>query len=85
LTSKIFFFKINFQLLQTNKYYLDVDIRIDNELSSSSNDRNSSVKNPTTPPSSSSLSESSESTLGSSDEAYSPVPKRKNLKDKNLY
>ncbi|CAF3994386.1 unnamed protein product, partial [Adineta steineri] len=50
----------------------NVDVSHNNE--SPSTDRNSSVKNPTTPPSS--HSESSESTLGSSDEAYSPVPKR---------
>jgi hypothetical protein len=40
-----------------------------------STDRSSLVKHPTTPPSS--HSDSSESTIGSSDEAYSPVPKRK--------
>ncbi|CAF0850328.1 unnamed protein product [Rotaria sp. Silwood1] len=50
----------------------NVDFPNNNNVSSS--DRNTLVKNPTTPPSS--LSDSSESTLGSSDEAYSPVPKR---------
>jgi hypothetical protein len=41
------------------------------------------VKNPTTPPSS--HSDSSESTLGSSDEAYSPVPKRKKKEKKKFH
>ncbi|CAF2414532.1 unnamed protein product [Rotaria sp. Silwood2] len=50
----------------------NIDIPNNNNISSS--DRNTLAKNPTTPPSS--LSDSSESTLGSSDEAYSPVPKR---------
>jgi hypothetical protein len=53
--------------------FLDVDIRLENEPSSS--DQPTLVKNLTTPPSS--HSDSSESTLGSSDEAYSPAPKRK--------
>jgi hypothetical protein len=59
---------------QSTDFFSDVDIRIDNE-SSLSSDRNILVKNPTTPPSS--HSDSSESTLGSSDEAFSPAPKRK--------
>jgi hypothetical protein len=60
---------------------LGVDIRIDNEISLT--DRNSLVKNPTTPPSS--HSDSSESTIGSSDEAFSPVPKRKKILSQLIY
>ncbi|CAF5096670.1 unnamed protein product, partial [Rotaria magnacalcarata] len=46
----------------------------DNNASASSLNKSSIVNNPTTPPSS--HSDSSESTLDSSDEAFSPVPKR---------
>ncbi|UJR23410.1 hypothetical protein I4U23_026417 [Adineta vaga] len=50
----------------------NVDISTNNQINSS--ERNPLVKNPTTPPSS--HSDASESSLNSSDEAYSPIPKR---------
>ena len=55
--------------------FLISDVNVPHNNNASSTERSSLVKHPTTPPSS--HSDSSESTLGSSDEAFSPVPKRK--------
>ncbi|CAF3301520.1 unnamed protein product [Rotaria socialis] len=60
-------------LKQLNLKPIDIPNNNDNAPASSLN-KSSLVNNPTTPPSS--HSDSSESTLGSSDEAFSPVPKR---------
>ncbi len=62
-------------MIKRQNHILITDVDIPSNKDSQSSDRTSSVKNPTTPPSS--HSDYSESTFGSSDEAYSPVPKRK--------